>query len=83
MKQEFRLYKTECVSISFPEQRKKLYFSSFNKAAKYLNVSHITLISSFKNDNGWRIWNKQPIKITVIDIDETIKESVDKIEQFT
>ena len=80
MKQEFRLYKTECVRISFPEQRRKMYFSSFRKAANYLNLNCVTLISSFKNDNGWRIWDKQPIKITVIDINETIKEFVDKIE---
>lgn len=78
MKQEFRLYNTECVKIAFPEQRKTLYFSSFRKAAKYLNLNCVTLISSFKNDSGWRIWNKQPINITIIDIDETIKGLVDK-----
>ena len=78
MKQEFRLYNTECVKISFPEQRKTLYFSSFNKAGKYLGISHITLILSFKNDNGWRIWNKQPIKICIIDITDETKNLIDK-----
>jgi hypothetical protein len=78
MKQEFRLYNTECIKITLLEKRQTLYFSSFNKAGKHLGISHTTLISSFKNDNGWRIWDKQPIKITIIDTDETIKELVDK-----
>ena len=80
MKQEFRLYKTECVKISFPEQRRSLYFSSFNKAGAFLKVSGSCLITSFKNDNGWRILDKQPIKINVIDIDESIKCLVDAIQ---
>lgn len=78
MKQEFRLYNTECVKIVLPEERKTLYFSSFNKAGKHLGISHITLISSFKNDNGWRIWNKQPIKISIVNITDETKNLIDK-----
>ena len=78
MKQEFRLNNTECIKITFPEQRKNLYFSSFNKAGKYLKLTYSTLISSFKKDKGWRIWNQQPIKINVIDINKDIENLIDK-----
>lgn len=78
MKQEFRLYNTECIKIVLPEERKTLYFSSFRKAGKYFNLNCSTLILSFKNDNGWRIWNKQPIKITIVDITDETKNLIDK-----